>query len=145
MRSSHQLSNSPTDQFSSVILFDGVCNLCNAFVTFVIARDRPGRFHFGPLQSPAAKRLLESIDSREPWPDSMVLVENGRVWTRSAAALRIARGLTFPWPLAYALVVVPRPLRDWIYNRIARNRYRWFGKRNVCMVPTPELRARFMD
>jgi len=145
MRSTHQLSNSPAHQSSSVILFDGVCNLCNGFVTFVIARDPAGRFHFGPLQSPAAKRLLESIDSREGWPDSIVLVENGRAWTRSAAALRIARGLTFPWPLAYALVVVPRPLRDWIYNRIARNRYRWFGKRDVCMVPTPELRARFID
>jgi predicted DCC family thiol-disulfide oxidoreductase YuxK len=127
-----------------VILFDGVCNLCNGFVTFVIARDSAGRFQFGPLQSPAVQRLLGSIDSREPWPDSIVLVEDGRVWTRSAAALRVARGLPFPWPLAYAFVVVPRPWRDWIYNRAARNRYRWFGKRAVCMVPTPELRARFI-
>ena len=128
-----------------MILFDGVCNLCNGFVNFVIARDPAGRFQFGPLQSPAAQRLLGSIDSREPWPDSMVFVENGRVWTRSAAALRVARGLTFPWPLAYACIVVPRPLRDWIYNRVARNRYRWFGKRAVCMLPTPELRARFIE
>lgn len=128
-----------------MILFDGVCNLCNGFVTFVIARDPAGRFQFGPLQSPAAQRLLGSIYSREGWPDSIVLVENGRVWTRSAAALRVARALTFPWPLAYVFVVVPRPLRDWIYNRVARHRYRWFGKRPVCMVPTPELRARFID
>jgi len=145
MRSSHQVINSPTHHFSSVILFDGVCNLCNGFVTFVIARDPAGRFQFGPLQSQAAQRLLGSIDSHEGSPDSVVLVENGRVWTRSAAALRIARGLSFPWPLAYVFVVIPRPLRDWIYNLVARNRYRWFGKRDVCMVPTPELRARFID
>src|SRR6185295_17821512 len=121
MRSTHQLSNSPTHQFSSVILFDGVCNLCNGFVTFVIPRDSAGRFQFGPLQSPAAQRLLGSIGFQEPWPDSFVLVENGRAWTQSAAALRIARGLSFPWPLAYVFVVVPRSLRDWIYNRVARN------------------------
>ena len=144
MNAHHQITNSSIHQLSSVILFDGVCNLCNGFVKFVIARDPAGRFQFGPLQSPAARRLLGSIHS-EPWSDSVVLVENGRVWTRSAAALRIARGLSFPWPLAYVFVVVPRPLRDWIYNLVARNRYRWFGKRDVCMVPTRELRARFID
>jgi predicted DCC family thiol-disulfide oxidoreductase YuxK len=145
MNSSHQTTNSPIHQFPSVILFDGVCNLCNGFVTFVIARDPARRFQFGALQSPAAERLLRSFTSREPLPDSMVLVEGGRVWTQSAAALRVARGLAFPWPLAYVFVVVPRPLRDWIYNRVARNRYRWFGKRAVCMVPTPELRTRFIE
>ena len=128
-----------------VILFDGVCNLCNGFVTFVIARDPARRFRFGPLQSAAARRLLGSIDSRDEWPDSLLLVENGRVWTRSAAALRVARRLTFPWPLTYVLVLVPSPLRDWAYDRIARGRYRWFGRRAVCMVPTSELRARFID
>ena len=130
---------------TSVILFDGVCNLCNDFVRFVIARDPAGRFQFGALQSPAAQGLLASFKSRDPWPDGIVLVEGGRVWTRSAAALRVARALTFPWPLAYVFVVLPRPLRDWIYNRVARNRYRWFGRRVVCIVPTPELRARFID
>lgn len=145
MTAPHQVTNSPLHQLSSVILFDGVCNLCNGFVNFVIARDPAGRFRFGPLQSPAAQRLLGSIDSRESWPDSLVFVDNGRIWTRSAAALRVARGLTFPWPLVYVFVVVPRPLRDWIYNRVARNRYRWFGKQAVCMMPTPALRARFID
>jgi predicted DCC family thiol-disulfide oxidoreductase YuxK len=145
MKATHQVTDSPIHQLSSVILFDGVCNLCNGFVTFVIARDPAGRFRFGSLQSAAAQRLLNSIDSRKPWPDSIVLVENGKVWTRSAAVLRVARGLNFPWPLAYVFVVVPRPLRDWIYNRIAAKRYRWFGKREVCMVPTPGLRARFIE
>jgi len=143
--STYQVTNSPTHQFSSVILFDGVCNLCNGFVTFVIARDPGGRFKFAPLQSAAAGRLLGTMSSRAAWPDSVVLVENGRAWTRSAAALRIARGLAFPWPLAYAFVVVPRPIRDWIYTLVARRRYQWFGKRDVCMMPTPALAARFID
>ena len=113
-----------------MILFDGVCNLCNGFVNFVIARDPAGRFQFGPLQSPAAQRLLGSIDSREAWPDSVAFVENGRVWTRSAAALRIARGMSFSLAARVQFVAVPRPLRDWIYRRVARSRYQWFGKRD---------------
>jgi len=145
LNSTHQPTNSPAHQFSSVILFDGVCNLCNGFVTFVIARDPGGRFKFAPLQSAAAERLLGHMSSRAAWPDSVVLVENGRVWTRSTAALRIARGLAFPWPLAYAFVVVPRPIRDWIYTLVARRRYQWFGKRDVCMMPTPALATRFID
>jgi len=143
--STYQVANSPIHPFSSVILFDGVCNLCNGFVTFVIARDPGGRFKFAPLQSAAAGRLLGNTAARGAWPDSVVLVENGRVWTRSAAALRIARGLAFPWPLAYAFVAVPRPIRDWIYTLVARRRYQWFGKRDVCMMPTPALATRFID
>ena len=129
---------------SSVILFDGVCNLCNAGVQFVVARDPAGHFQFAPLQSATAARLIASSGVRS-LPDSIVLVEDGRVWTQSTAALRIARRLRFPWPAAYAMIVVPRPMRDWIYNLVARNRYRWFGKREACMVPTPALRARFLD
>jgi predicted DCC family thiol-disulfide oxidoreductase YuxK len=129
----------------SVILFDGVCNLCNGFVQFVIARDPQARFQFAALQSSAAERLLGPRDTHGDWPDSMVLVTEGRVFTRSAAALRILRGLRVPWPLAFAFIVVPPPLRDWLYDIVARNRYRWFGRRDVCMVPTPDLRARFLN
>jgi predicted DCC family thiol-disulfide oxidoreductase YuxK len=127
----------------SVILFDGICNLCNGFVQFVIARDPAGHFRFGALQSEAAQRLIGAAAPSAP--DSVVLVEDGRLWTQSSAALRIVRHLRFPWPLAYLLIGVPRPVRDWVYAAIARNRYRWFGKREVCMVPTPALRARFID
>jgi predicted DCC family thiol-disulfide oxidoreductase YuxK len=126
-----------------VLLFDGVCTLCNGFVRFVIERDPAGRFQFAPLQSDAARRLLGAVP--QPLPDSLVLAENGRLFMRSTAALRVARGLRFPWPLAYVLVAVPRPVRDWVYDAVARNRYRWFGRRESCMVPTPELRARFLD
>jgi predicted DCC family thiol-disulfide oxidoreductase YuxK len=126
----------------SVILFDGVCNLCNGFVQFVIVRDPDGRFQFGPLQSEAAQHLLASAP---PAPgESFVLIEDGRVFRRSTAALRILRHLRFPWPLSYAAILVPRPLRDAVYDVVARNRYRWFGRRDACMVPTPEVHKRFL-
>ena len=130
---------------ASLVLFDGVCNLCSGFVQFVIARDPGGRFHFGALQSAAARRVLELHDAPDPLPDAMVLVEDGHLYTRSTAVLRVARYLTFPWPLAFALLVVPRVLRDWVYTLVARRRYRWFGRRDHCMVPTPDLRSRFID
>ena len=127
----------------SVLLFDGVCNLCNGSVRFIIERDPGGRFQFAPLQSNAARRLLH--DAAQPLPDSFVLVENGRLFTRSTAALRVARGLGWPWSLAYLGIIVPRPLRDWVYDLVARNRTRWFGKSDVCMVPTAGIRSRFLS
>jgi predicted DCC family thiol-disulfide oxidoreductase YuxK len=130
---------------ASLVLFDGVCNLCNGFVQFVIARDSDGRFQFGSLQSASARRVLELHDLPTPLPDAIVLIDDGQLYTRSTAALRIARQLVFPWPIAYALIIVPRPLRDWIYDLVARHRYRWFGKRAHCMLPAAALRSRFID
>ena len=127
-----------------LILFDGVCNLCNGFVQFVIARDRRARFQFGALQSASARRILE-LNARDPLPDAIVLVEDGKVYTQSTAALRIARRLDFPWPLAFALLAIPRAVRDSIYALVARHRYSWFGRRDHCMLPTPALRSRFID
>ena len=111
----------------SLVLFDGVCNLCNGVVQFVIARDPHGRFQFGTLQSASARRVLDLHDVPRPLPDSLVLIDDGRVYTRSTASLRVARRLTWPWPLAYAAIAVPRPLRDAVYDRVAGRRYRWFG------------------
>jgi predicted DCC family thiol-disulfide oxidoreductase YuxK len=128
----------------ATILFDGVCNLCNGFVQFVIARDPGAHFRFAALSSPAAERLLAEAGVTLPIPDTIVLLENGAVFYRSDAALRVARGLTFPWPLAYGLVAVPRFIRDRVYDFIAARRYRWFGRRDACMIPTPDLRARFL-
>jgi predicted DCC family thiol-disulfide oxidoreductase YuxK len=130
---------------SAAILFDGVCNLCNGVVRFVIARDPSARFSFAALQSPAAASLLQEAHATAPLPDSIVLVEDERIYTRSDAALRIARGLRFPWPLAYGFIVVPRFVRDSVYDFIATHRYRWFGRRDVCMVPTPDLSRRFLE
>ena len=128
----------------ATILFDGVCNLCNGFVQFVIARDPQARFRFAALTSAAAQSLLRESAVAAPIPDSIVLVEDGRVYFRSDAALRIARGLTFPWPLLGVFTIVPRVIRDWVYDFIAARRYQWFGRRDVCMVPTAELKDRFL-
>jgi predicted DCC family thiol-disulfide oxidoreductase YuxK len=131
----------PPEPQPPVVLFDGVCNLCNGAVRFLIARDPSARFRLAALQSEAARRLL----GKQPPLESIVLVEAGRTYTKSAAALRIALGLRFPWPLLYAFLLVPRPLRDAVYDWVARHRYGWFGKREVCMVPTPEIRGRFLE
>ena len=128
----------------ALVLFDGVCNLCNASVRFIIPRDPHGHFQFATLTSNAAARALASV-SPTNLPDSVVLVDEGRIFTRSDAALRILRRLTFPWPLAYGLIVVPRPIRDALYDAVARRRYRWFGRQDQCMIPSPSIRQRFLD
>lgn len=128
-----------------VVLFDGVCNLCGCSVQRVIRHDRAGRFRFAALGSSGAERLLLAADAPSPLPDSMIVVDGGRCFTGSDAALRTARRLPFPFPLLGVFAVVPRPVRDALYRLVARNRYRWFGKRESCMVPTPELRSRFIE
>jgi predicted DCC family thiol-disulfide oxidoreductase YuxK len=129
----------------ALVLFDGVCNLCNAVVRFIIPRDPRGHFQFATLTSEAAGRVLGFLPGAAPLPDSVVLVEDGQVFTRSDAALRICRRLTFPWPLAYALIVLPRGFRDHVYDAVARRRYRWFGRRDQCMIPDSSIRSRFLD
>ncbi len=135
----------------AVILFDGVCNLCNGFVNFVIDRDPDGYFQFAALQSEAAQALLEGAGEEAVAGSgggllrSVVLVEDGHVYRKSTAALRIARHLTGLWPLFVALLVVPRTLRDAVYDAVAARRYDWFGRRDQCRVPTPELQDRFLE
>lgn len=132
-----------------LILFDGVCNLCHAAVSWVIERDRKKVFRFASLQSQAARSALAATaspgEASATRPDSVVLVDGGGVHYRSDAAIRIGRALGFPWSLAGLGALLPRPFRDGLYDGIARNRYRWFGRQNACLVPTPELRARFLD
>ncbi len=128
----------------ALVLFDGVCNLCNNSVNFIIDRDPEAYFKFAALQDEAVKPLLTRYDLSSEYLDSIVLVEAGQCYRNSTAALRIARRLKSGWPLFYAFIMVPRPLRDVVYKWIARNRYRWFGKRDTCRIPTPELRARFL-
>ena len=131
-----------------IVLFDGVCNLCNSTVRWVIERDTEGRFDFASLQSDAARRVLGDVLTAEEidaLPDSIVLLDSDGVHVRSAAALRILRELRSWFMLLRLGVVLPRPVRDAIYNVVARNRYRWFGRREVCMTPTPDIAARFLD
>jgi predicted DCC family thiol-disulfide oxidoreductase YuxK len=130
----------------AIVLFDGVCNLCSSSVRFIAERDRAAFFKFASLQSDAGARLLTEHGITPPNgdPTSIVVIEGGRALVRSTAALHIARHLDGIWKLGLALVIVPRFLRDIVYDFIASHRYRWFGKKDVCMVPTPELRARFL-
>jgi len=129
----------------ALVLFDGVCNLCNGAVNFIIDHDPDRYFRFAPLQSDLAERILENREGGDARLSTIVLVEGGEVFVRSTAALRIARHLSGPWPLLYAALIVPRPLRDAVYDWIAHHRYDWFGRRDQCRVPTPALKDRFLE
>ncbi len=128
-----------------VLLFDGACNLCEGSVQFVIRRDPHAQFRFAALQSEAARRILSDLGLPTDQVETMVLIEGGRALTRSTGALRVARRLSGLWPLLYGFIIVPRFIRDGVYSWIARNRYRWFGRKDHCLVPTPDLKARFLD
>jgi predicted DCC family thiol-disulfide oxidoreductase YuxK len=127
-----------------IILFDGVCNFCDASINWIIRRDKRARFRFAPLQSSAGERLQREHGFDPTALDTFVLIEGRRAYARSTAAVRIARGLGLPWSLAYGLIFIPPPLRDFAYDFFARRRYRWFGRKEECMLPTPELRDRFL-
>jgi predicted DCC family thiol-disulfide oxidoreductase YuxK len=131
-------------QSSSIIFFDGVCNFCNASVHFIIRHDRTGAFRFAPLQSNIGRQVLSRFPELQR-VESIVLVEGGRCYIESSAVLRIAKQLDGFWKAIYVLKIVPRPLRDAVYRMIAKNRYRWFGKQEACMVPTKEIRERFLN
>ena len=136
---------SAVDRAGPILLFDGVCNLCTGTVRFVIDRDSRKRFRFASLQSPAAARLLGPTAAGGDWLESMVLVEGERIYRKSAAALLIARRLDGLWPLLAILLAVPRPIRDTAYDWIGRRRYRMFGKRDTCWIPSGDLADRFLD
>nr|WP_269847036.1 DCC1-like thiol-disulfide oxidoreductase family protein [Paenibacillus sonchi] len=125
-------------------MIDGVCHLCQGLVRFIIPRDPQGRILFAPLQSEISRKLMNDSGLVPGQLSTVVLLENGVCYTESAAVLRIARRLRFPWPAAYLFIIIPRPLRDALYRLVARNRYRWFGRDEQCMVPTPEIRKRFL-
>jgi predicted DCC family thiol-disulfide oxidoreductase YuxK len=129
-----------------VVLFDGVCNLCQGSVQFLLKRDKPGRLRFASLQSEAARALLAArgVTLPEGDPDSILLVEGAQVYSHSDAILRIARHLPGLWKLGVFGLVLPKFVRDAVYRWVARNRYRWFGRTESCWLPTPSLRARFL-
>lgn len=129
---------------TAIVLFDGVCHLCNSSVIFIIRRDPRGRFKFAPLQSPIGQALLQRHHLSTNTLDTFVLIEEGSAYTRSTAALRVARRLSGLWPLAYLGIVAPRVVRDALYRIIAQNRYKWFGQQAECMLPTPEVKERFL-
>ncbi len=130
------------------ILFDGVCNLCNGFVQFVIRHDGAGRFRFAALQSAAGQALLAAHGvapaALAAEPETVLLLSGGRLYSHSSAVLRIAGGLGGAWRVAAVGQLLPRPWRDALYRFVARHRYRWFGRQESCLLPTPELKARFL-
>lgn len=127
-----------------IVLFDGVCNFCNASINFVIDHDPQGRFRFASLQSATGQQLLAAHQEPTRDFDSVILLKGGKVYRKSDAALEIALDLGGFWVLLYGFKVVPRVLRNAVYDLVARNRYRWFGRLDACRLPTPELRARFL-
>ena len=128
----------------SIILFDGVCNLCNNSINFVIRHDPKDYFRFCALQTTTGQLLLKkyNIDPKET--DSIILIENESAYTKATAALKIAKKLDKAWPLLYGFIITPAFIRNIVYDFIARNRYKWYGKKEHCMVPTPKLKAKFL-
>jgi len=127
-----------------IIIFDGVCNLCNSAVDFVLKRDQKKVFIFLPNQVMAGKKILEKYGIKDLEVKSVYLIEEKKIYSQSNAIFRILKRLSFPWNLGYVFIVIPRPIRDFIYNIIAKNRYQWFGKRDVCRVLSDEEKARFL-
>ena len=138
------IDNIPKDK--RLILFDGVCNLCNSSVLFVIKRDRHHKFLFAPLQSEVGEQIINAFNIDTEETDSIILYnpETNRIYHKSSAALHVAKALRFPVNIMRVFFIIPRGLRNWVYDIIARNRYRWFGRKDSCMIPTPELQAKFV-
>ena len=128
----------------SLLLFDGVCNLCHGAVQFFLKRDVKNQFVFASLQSELGREILAAAGMDDRNLKSLVLVEDGQMYLRSEAALRATRHLWGPWQLAASLQIIPRALRDRVYDFIAANRYRWFGQKESCPLPSPQTRAKFL-
>ncbi|MFS0822347.1 thiol-disulfide oxidoreductase DCC family protein [Bacillus sp. 1P02SD] len=127
-----------------IILFDGVCNFCNSSVQFILKRDSKQMYHFASLQSEAGKSLLKKHGIPEDI-NSFVLIEGDQYYTKSSAALRVCLNLGGAYRFLYIFKLIPAPIRDIFYHIIANNRYKWFGKQESCMLPSPKVRKRFLD
>lgn len=127
-----------------IILFDGVCNLCDSSVQFIIKRDPEGKFKFASLQSGIGQELLKKHGLKSTI-NSFVLIENGKVYVKSGAAIRISKQLYGLWKMSTVFLVIPPFIRDSLYSVIAKNRYKWFGKKESCLLPSPEWKNRFLD
>ena len=127
-----------------IILFDGVCNFCNSAVNFTLKRNTKAEIRFAPMQSEAGQKLLQQYNLPADDMESFVFIENGVAYKQSTAALKVCRHLRGLWPICYVFMIVPKFIRDGIYNWIAKNRYKWFGVKQACMIPTPEVKSRFL-
>jgi len=139
------MNNNSDHTGKTILFFDGVCNLCNGFVQWMIRRDPKQHFYFASLQSDFAKDFLQALGEDSSSLQTVMLYRDGKIYKESDVSLQVASQLGFPWKLAYPIKFIPRIIRDSIYRWIANNRYRWFGKQESCMMPTPELQNRFLD
>jgi len=130
---------------NDVILFDGVCNLCSNIVQFVIRHDKKNRYKFASLQSEFGQKLIKQFKLSANELNSFILYENGRIYTKSTGALKVAKHLDGSWSLLYGFIIIPKFIRDAVYSYIAKHRYQWFGKKDACWVPTPALKEKFID
>lgn len=129
-----------------LVLFDGVCNLCNATVVYIIERDKKDEFRFAPLQSKIGQQVIDKYNIDTSKIDSILLYSNDAGLSyRSTAALKIANGLGFPQNLMTVFFIIPPFIRNWVYDYVAKNRYKWYGKKESCMIPTPELQSKFLE
>ncbi|MFD2033357.1 thiol-disulfide oxidoreductase DCC family protein [Belliella marina] len=128
----------------SIVLFDGVCNLCNNAIDFIIRNDKNDNFKVGALQDEAVKKILSDYTIDEEYLDSLVLIQGDEVYYKSTAALKIGKELGGFWKLFYVGMILPRSLRDSIYDWVAKNRYKWYGKKETCRLPTAEEKAKFL-
>ena len=128
-----------------LILFDGVCNLCNSSVQFIIKNDPAGYFKFAPLQSEISQNILKRYNMKTDDYDTFILYENNRIYTQSTGVLHVIKHFKNYYRFFYFFIIIPSFIRDYLYNFVARNRYRFFGRKEVCMIPTPELKARFIN
>jgi predicted DCC family thiol-disulfide oxidoreductase YuxK len=131
------------DQYD-IVLFDGVCSLCNSAIDLIVRNDKGGHFKVGALQDEKAKAILKDYDIEDDYLDSIILVRGNNVFYKSRAALEISRKMKGAWPLLYSFILIPSIIRDPIYDWIARHRYRWFGKKETCRLPTLAERAKFL-
>jgi len=132
-----------TESKHKVILFDGVCNLCNSSVNFVIRNDKKEVFKFAPIQSDFGKIALKKHHINSKDTDSIILIDDDNYYIKSSAALYIAKNLSGAYPLLFCFMLVPKFMRNWVYDVVAKNRYKWYGKKENCMIPTPELIDKF--
>lgn len=132
------------DSKQPIVFFDGVCNLCNTSIQRILKQERKPIFKFAPLQWEEAQKIMSSKGLDPAKMDSILLLKNGKIYQKSRAIFRIAHTLKFPYPLLYIFWIIPYPIRDFFYDIIARNRYKWWGQKEACMLPQPEWKDRFL-
>lgn len=133
------------EDYNEIVLFDGVCNFCDSSVRFILKKERKPILKFASLQSETGQKLVKNYELDKKGIDSIVYISNGKARIKSTAALYLAKRLKGGYPLLFGFMIVPVFIRNWVYDWIARNRYKWFGKKDSCMIPSKEIRERFVD